>query len=111
MKTQIVKRTGNIRYNNSTLGAPLEEELQRMAKSKEPLSLNAVLLEAVNETSEEVESEDNWSVPPESDIRTDRFEVMREKVSKEMKMKHEGLAAGSAGQGEGVGGSGGAPEA
>lgn len=82
MRKVYVKPTGKMVVNKSYQAISIEKEMQKITETKEPIKA----------TSPEMFTERKQGVLPETDIRTDRFEIAREamdKVSKTQIAKRE----------------------
>jgi hypothetical protein len=81
MYKQNTVRPSTIRVNNSYIGEPLERKVDRMVNNKEPMKDPGTGL---------LYTERKEGVRPETDIRTDRFEIAIDATTKlEKKAKAE----------------------
>lgn len=71
IRTSLENRT-KFKVNQSYKGEPLEEKLQRIVETKEP----------VEATSPRMYTERAQGVLPETDIRTDRWEIAQEAMNR-----------------------------
>lgn len=72
IKLNIYKQTGSIHINNAVEGEPIEKKVSRMVNNKEPIKDSAPILYTDRKD----------GVLPETDIRTDRFDIAIDAMDK-----------------------------